>query len=241
MNHLIRGVKGKLVGKGAIPNVVTPERGGAGGHHTSLEMMATSSQVLVSILNRIKDGAEDDKVKKEAEKSIINSMPNCYLLDILVFCPDFSDSETDIIPRLGVIDIFSVCCGIFWNILEQMAISGVRSVPKNTNSATTLKSSPAQFVHTCAIHSTALYSVRHILKSAPKISERQRVRARFHPKNSATGVDRRALGRIKYIQNKLLKALYGKGSLKNSCTSGHALRQWVQPSGPCSYLSVPAT
>jgi hypothetical protein len=39
--------------------------------------------------------------------------------------------------------------------LEQMAISGVRSVPKNTNSATTLKSSPAQFVH------TAPYVVRH--------------------------------------------------------------------------------
>ncbi len=49
--------------------------------------------------------------------------------------------------RLGLIDIFSVCRGIFWNILEQMAISGVRSVPKNTDSATTLKNSPAQFVH----------------------------------------------------------------------------------------------
>jgi hypothetical protein len=41
--------------------------------------------------------------------------------------------------RLGVIDIFRLCRGIFWNILEQMAISGVRSVPKNTNSATTQK------------------------------------------------------------------------------------------------------
>jgi hypothetical protein len=63
-----------------------------------------------------------------------------YLLDILVFCPDFSDSDTKIKPpvgrdwhfqclswkfwnilehRLGVIDIFSVCrgnFGIFWNI-----------------------------------------------------------------------------------------------------------------------------
>ena len=126
--------------------------------------------------------------------------------------------------RLGMIDIFSVCRGIFWNIFEQMAISGVRSVPKNTNSATTLKSSPAQSVHTCAIRSTVLYSVRHILKSAPKISERQRVRARCHPKNSATGVDRRALGRIGNIQSKLLKALYGKGSLKNSSMSGRALR-----------------
>ena len=43
-----------------------------------------------------------------------------------------------------MIDNFSVCRGVFWNILEQMAILGVRSV--NTNSATTLKSSPAQFV-----------------------------------------------------------------------------------------------
>ncbi len=103
-----------------------------------------------------------------------------------------------------------------------MAILGVRSVPKNTNSATTLKSSPAQFVHACAIHSTALYSVRHILKSVPKISERPRVRARFHPKISATSGDRRALGCIGNIQNKLLKALYGKGSPTNSVTSGHA-------------------
>ena len=48
--------------------------------------------------------------------------------------------------RLGVFDIFSVCRGTFCNLLEQIAISGVRSVPKNTNSATILKSSPAQFV-----------------------------------------------------------------------------------------------
>ena len=93
-----------------------------------------------------------------------------------------------------------------------MAISGVRSVPKNTNSATTLKNSPAQFVHAYAIRSTALYAVRHILKTVPKVSERPRVRARFHPKNSATVKDRTALGPIGNIQNKLLKALYGKGS-----------------------------
>ena len=53
-----------------------------------------------------------------------------------------------------------------------------------------------------------------------------RVRARFHPKNSATGGDRRALGHIGNIQNKLLKALYGKGSQKNSATSGHALSSY---------------
>ncbi len=83
---------------------------------------------------------------------------------------------------LGVIDIFSVCRGIFWNIWEQMAISGVRSVPKNTNSATTPKNSPAQFVHAYAVRSTALYAVRHILKIVPKVSERLRVLARFIPK-----------------------------------------------------------
>jgi hypothetical protein len=125
---------------------------------------------------------------------------------------------------LGMIDIFSVCCGIFWNIMEQMAIWSARSVPKNTNSATTLKSSPAQSVHTWAICSMALYSAQHILKSTPKISERQWVRARFHPKNSATGVDRRTRERmLGNIQNKLLKALYRKVSTKNSSTSGHAL------------------
>jgi hypothetical protein len=110
-----------------------------------------------------------------------------------------------------------------WNILEQIAISGVRSVPKNTNSATTLKNSPAQFIRTEAKRSTALQAVRHILKTAPKVSERPRVRARFHPKNSAPGVDRRALGSIGNIQNKLLKALCGKGSPKNSSKGGHAL------------------
>ena len=86
--------------------------------------------------------------------------------------------------RLGVFDIFSVCRGTFCNLLEQIAISGVRSVPKNTNSATILKSSPAQFVlfdmpfhpdwlvgfkhfnhdvmmcHTCAVRCTALQSVK---------------------------------------------------------------------------------
>jgi hypothetical protein len=45
----------------------------------------------------------------------------------------------------------------------------------------------------------------------------------FHPKNSATGEDRRALGHIGNIQNKLLKALYRKGSPKNSSTGGHTL------------------
>jgi hypothetical protein len=98
-----------------------------------------------------------------------------------------------------------------------MAISGVRSVPKNTNSATTLKNSPVQFVHAYAILSTASYAVRHILKTIPKVSERPPVRARFHPENSATGEDRRALGRIGNIQN------CGKASPKNSSTGGHAL------------------
>jgi hypothetical protein len=74
-----------------------------------------------------------------------------------------------------------------------------------------------------ATNFAALHAVRHILKTAPKVSERPRVRARFHPKNSAPGVDRRALGRIGNIQNKLLKALYGKGSPKNSSKGGHAL------------------
>ena len=122
--------------------------------------------------------------------------------------------------RLGMIDIFSVCPGIFWNdTLEQMAVLGARSVPKNTNSATTLYSSPAQFVHSCAICCTALYLEHHILKAVPKISgEQPRVRARFHPKNSATGGDRRALGHIGNIQSQLLQALIGKGSPKNSST-----------------------
>ncbi len=42
----------------------------------------------------------------------------CYRLDILVFCPDFSDDTKIIYHWLGVIDIFSISCGIlgvFWN------------------------------------------------------------------------------------------------------------------------------
>ena len=49
--------------------------------------------------------------------------------------------------RLGLIDIFCVCLGIDCNILEQIAIWGVRSVPKNTHSATTPENRAAQFVH----------------------------------------------------------------------------------------------
>ena len=37
--------------------------------------------------------------------------------------------------RLGLIDIFCVCLGIDCNILEQIAIWGVRSVPNCTHSA----------------------------------------------------------------------------------------------------------
>ena len=166
--------------------------------------------------------------------------------------------------RLGVFDIFSVCRGTFCNLLEQIAISGVRSVPKNTNSATILKSSPAQFVlfdmpfhpdwlvgfkhfnhdvmmchtYTCAVRCTALQSVKwmnceysYMICISWYMNCTARVkycmaRARFHPKpkwNSATGGDRRALGQIGNIQNKLLKPLSGKGSPKNSATGGDAL------------------
>ncbi len=45
----------------------------------------------------------------------------------------------------------------------------------------------------------------------------------FSSQKIAPGADRRALGRIRNIQNKLLKALYGKGSPKSSATGGDAL------------------
>ena len=61
------------------------------------------------------------------------------------------------------------------------------------------------------------------LKYSSQIFYGARVRARFHPENSATGEDRRAFGHIGNIQNKLLKELYGKGSPKNSTTGGDAL------------------
>jgi hypothetical protein len=81
--------------------------------------------------------------------------------------------------RLGVIDIFSVCCGAFWNrwlfrvsdLFQKMRIQ----LPLKKNS-------PAKFVHAYAIRSTALYAVRHVLTTVPKVSERLRVRAHFIPK-----------------------------------------------------------
>jgi hypothetical protein len=100
-----------------------------------------------------------------------------------------------------------------------MAISGVRSVPKTTNSATTLKCSPAQCVNACAICSRALYSVRHILKSVPNGSAPV-----FIPKMAPPVGIGGHLDVIGNIQNKLFKELYGKGSPTNSATSGHALR-----------------
>ena len=73
MNHLIRSVKDKLGGGKQPPAVISPT-GGVGGNSISLELMAASTQNLVSILNRIQDGTEDDKFKREAEKSIMKAM-----------------------------------------------------------------------------------------------------------------------------------------------------------------------
>jgi hypothetical protein len=44
-----------------------------------------------------------------------------YLLDILVFCPDFSDSDTKIIPLVGR-DWHFQC--LSWNILEYLGTDG---------------------------------------------------------------------------------------------------------------------
>ena len=86
MNQLIRTVKDKL-GNGTVPHVVSPI---SGDHlcetRVSLELMATSSQNLVSILNRIQDGTEDDKIKKEAEKFIMKAMGPTQRALFLALC-----------------------------------------------------------------------------------------------------------------------------------------------------------
>ena len=71
MNHTIKGIKEKL-GSGKIPAMVSP--GGAAGtegaNFHQIELMAASSQNLVSILNRMQDGNDLERSKKEADKSI---------------------------------------------------------------------------------------------------------------------------------------------------------------------------
>jgi hypothetical protein len=97
--------------------------------------------------------------------------------------------------RLGVIDIFSVCCGyfgIFWNIwLFRVSdlFQKIRIQLPLEKVVLLNLSIHAPFV----LPGMELYSVRRILKSVPKILERSWARARFHPKNSASGWDRRGL------------------------------------------------
>ena len=87
MNHMIRSVREKL-GTGTVPATVGHPGTGAMGemNHISLYLMATSSQNLVSILNRIQDGTEDDKIKKDAEKSILKTMGPTQRALFLALC-----------------------------------------------------------------------------------------------------------------------------------------------------------
>ena len=101
MNHLIRSVKDKL-GRRTTPAVVSPT-GDVGGSLISLEPMAASSQNLVSILNRIQDGTDDDKIKKEAEKSIMKVMgPTQRSLFLALCTPDMRETPdmTDFMSNL---------------------------------------------------------------------------------------------------------------------------------------------
>ena len=127
--------------------------------------------------------------------------------------------------------------------MEQIAILGVRYVTKNTNSATTLKSSPAQFVlfdmpllldrlvgfkhvnRRCA--ELAPYVVRHRTWCATFTRVEYFIARgsapRFHPSKNSHRWGRRAFRHIGNIQNRLLKPLSGKGSPKNSATGSDAL------------------
>jgi hypothetical protein len=76
MNHLIKGVRDRLSGRStatsAIPALAQPST--AGGEPTSMELMAASSQSMVALLNKFQDGSEADRLRKEAEKSILKTM-----------------------------------------------------------------------------------------------------------------------------------------------------------------------
>ena len=57
-----------------IPAVVSPVGLGGDGGLAQMELMVASSQNLVSILNRMQDGNDVEKTRKEAGKSILKAM-----------------------------------------------------------------------------------------------------------------------------------------------------------------------
>ncbi|KAI2496250.1 hypothetical protein MHU86_18254 [Fragilaria crotonensis] len=75
MNHLIRGVRGRIItgttnpSEGETQDPTTPGEGSA-----SMQMMAASSQSMVALLSRFHEGTEEDRRKKESEKSILKTM-----------------------------------------------------------------------------------------------------------------------------------------------------------------------
>jgi hypothetical protein len=78
MNHLIKGVRDRLAGRGAATSGTSADTtttvGGLSGAQTSMELMAASSQSMVALLNKFQDGSEADRQRKEANKSILKTM-----------------------------------------------------------------------------------------------------------------------------------------------------------------------
>jgi hypothetical protein len=74
MNHLIRGVRGKLSNTRPLSSGQAPASSTSGEGSASMELMAASSQSMVALLSRFQEGSEADRQKKESEKSILKTM-----------------------------------------------------------------------------------------------------------------------------------------------------------------------
>ena len=74
MNNFIKNVQGKVMGATAPTTVNAPPGEAVARGTVSMEMMAASSQSMVALVSRLQDGKESDRLRKELEYSILQTM-----------------------------------------------------------------------------------------------------------------------------------------------------------------------
>jgi hypothetical protein len=76
MSHMIKDVRRKIGGERTPPAATntTPGTGVTAAAGASIEMMALSSQSMVALLSKIQEGTDNDRQKKESDKSILRTM-----------------------------------------------------------------------------------------------------------------------------------------------------------------------